>query len=98
MGGRWLSPISDELAVGTVSLWGRIIEHDTVWRAEHCYPRTVYTFSADLAPLVASLYRIEAHPIATALPSLHRDLLAAMASGAATAQRERQSPWAKSED
>ena len=24
--------------IGTVSLWGRIVEHERVWRAEHAYP------------------------------------------------------------
>jgi hypothetical protein len=62
------------LAVGTVSLWGRAIEHEDGWRAEHAYPRAVYAIDSSLAPMVARRYRIEAYPAAT-LPAPQQDML-----------------------
>jgi hypothetical protein len=52
-----------EISLGTVALWGRVIEHRGGWRAEFAYPQRIYAIKADFAPAVASAYRIDAHPL-----------------------------------
>jgi hypothetical protein len=54
------------MSIGTVALWGRVIEHLGGWRAEYAYPQRVYTIDPGLAPAVASAYLIDSHPLAAA--------------------------------
>jgi hypothetical protein len=44
-------------AFGRVSLWGRVIEHEKGWRAQHAYPYSISIHS--LSPAVASELRAE---------------------------------------
>jgi hypothetical protein len=48
------------IAVGTVSLWGSVVECDRGWRAEHAYPRHLFVppCLAQLAGGLAAAYRI----------------------------------------
>ena len=55
-------------AFGRVSLWGRIVEHEHGWRAEHAYPYDVTVYGPpELAETVRGLYAIDvqaAEPVA----------------------------------
>jgi hypothetical protein len=40
----------DEVAIGEVNLWGRLIEHLYGWRAQYAYPRRLVLLSAPVPP------------------------------------------------
>jgi hypothetical protein len=41
-GRSWGDALSIHRVIGTVSLWGRIVECTHGWRASHAYPKTIY--------------------------------------------------------
>jgi hypothetical protein len=57
LGGRsWGDALSVHRVIGTVSLWGRIIEYTRGWRASHAYPKTIYV------PATRARYGLRAAP------------------------------------
>jgi hypothetical protein len=46
------------LAWGAVKIWGRIIEHESGYRAEFAYPSSLHCDDAELARRVAALYGV----------------------------------------
>jgi hypothetical protein len=47
-------------AFGRASLWGRIVEHEHGWRAEHAYPYDITVYgTAQLAAMVQRLYLVD---------------------------------------
>ena len=46
------------LAWGAVKIWGRVIEHESGYRAEFAYPSHLHCDDAKLAPRVAALYGV----------------------------------------
>jgi len=49
-GRGWADALSVHRVIGTVSLWGRVVECKRGWRASHAYPKTIYVPSTR-APL-----------------------------------------------
>jgi hypothetical protein len=47
------------VVVGTVALWGTVIEHDHGWTAEKAYPIEVYAASAETAAAIRAAYGCE---------------------------------------
>jgi hypothetical protein len=41
-GHSWADALSIHRVIGTVSLWGRIVECTRGWRASHAYPKMIY--------------------------------------------------------
>ncbi len=41
-GRSWGDALSVQRVIGTVSLWGRVVECKHGWRASHAYPRVIY--------------------------------------------------------
>jgi hypothetical protein len=41
-GRGWEDPLGVRRVIGTVSLWGRVVECARGWRASHAYPKTIY--------------------------------------------------------
>jgi len=41
-GRSWADALSDQRVIGTVSLWGRVVECERGWRASHAYPKMIY--------------------------------------------------------
>ena len=41
-GRGWADALSVHRVIGTVSLWGRVVECRRGWRASHAYPKTIY--------------------------------------------------------
>jgi hypothetical protein len=51
----WGDALSVQRVIGTVSLWGRVIECRRGWRASHAYPQTIYVpTTRDREPLGAA--------------------------------------------
>lgn len=48
------------LVIGQVSMWGRVIQHERGWRAQHAYPTHLYVFTTDtaLAETLRERYRV----------------------------------------
>ncbi len=50
------------LLVGSVSMWGRVVEHEAGFRSQYAYPKTLYLpsdFDLDLATGMQSSYGVE---------------------------------------
>lgn len=57
------------IVIGRVALWGRVVDHDHGYRAEHAYPQVLYLRGNELDDVIRSVgerYAIECVP----LPSL----------------------------
>lgn len=52
-------PSDWEFAVGQVSLWGKVIEHEHGWRAEFAYPYAVRVLTPERARLVRDRYGVD---------------------------------------
>jgi hypothetical protein len=49
----------ENTVVGTVALWGGVIEHESGWTAEKAYPAKIYAVNPDLAAFVRRVYGCE---------------------------------------
>lgn len=46
-------------AIGQIYLWGKVVEHETGWRAEYGYPKSILTDNIGLSARFAKLYNTE---------------------------------------
>jgi hypothetical protein len=62
-------------AWGAVKIWGRVIEHESGYRAEFAYPSHLHCDDAKLAPRVAALYGVPCDytPLGHREPAVSRD-------------------------
>lgn len=65
------------LVIGTVALFGTVVEHERGWRASQAYPQTVYLPTSQLdtlGPLLTTRYGLKVLPLLEILPELYPDL------------------------
>lgn len=75
--------------IGTVSLWGRVVEAERGWRSEHAYPASLLVPAGRLARLLAAAlwpYRLSPRTIAREL-ELYGVPVALMEAPSACSQR-----------
>lgn len=61
---KWPQSRGKNLVWGTVSLWGKVVEHEGGYRAQYAYPLECWTTSQEAASRIRGSYGVDAYMIA----------------------------------